>query len=549
MIESISKEAFFSVESLKLSWERYIKVGQQEIKDHVGINSFEWKLEENLKRLHEKIVENKFQPSEAFKFKVPKSNRMQRTLTLLQVEDAIVYQTFANKIATDSYDEVKKTEFNSFGFSTNDQVALGLDIFKEENPDYYFYKKYPAQYSKYKESIKENSLKFKLETDFTAFYDLISHEFLFQYLNDKFISSDEILDLFKSCLKEWGGKKNEYNTFTGIPQTEVASPFFANLVLHELDLVMIDKDNPYYRYMDDIWVFGDNEDELWDILLEIDNFATERGLCLNPKKTIIVEFSEDLDLIDFEPSGYIPIEIENFDTEDDFDGIIDIDNVYSHESIEPKEKMTVQEFVSNCADQISGGYYEINKLFKGTDDLNKRQQNKIVKHCYKIKLAFEAIIHYGYKPNIEESFDYNMFLELLSKYFWKCEHICYVLSFFDKNDDLGKGMLEILYKFKNYEWVVYHIARSLYKNQKLEDNEIHELLSLTLKTDSWFSKSSLYPLILENFENDSSNFETVKQCLFREENQQLLKNVIFGEDIGSKKIFNNSEIREIIRRN
>ena len=132
MIESISKEKFFSIESLKLSWERYIRIGQREIKDHVGINSFEWKLEENIKRLHEKIIENKYVPSEAFKFKVPKSNRMQRTLTLLQVEDAIVYQTIANKIATDSYDELKKTEFNSFGFPTNDQVALGLDILKEE---------------------------------------------------------------------------------------------------------------------------------------------------------------------------------------------------------------------------------------------------------------------------------------------------------------------------------------------------------------------------------------------------------------------------------
>ena len=217
MIESISKETFFSIESLKLSWERYIRIGQWEIKDHVGINSFEWKLEENIKRLHEKIIENKYQPSEAFKFKVPKSNRLQRTLTLLQVEDALVYQAFANNIATDAFNELKKTGSNSFGFAINDQVALGLDIFKEENPEYYFFKKFPAQYLKFAEKIKENKLKYKLETDFTDFYDVISHELLVQYLNEKFISSDEILALFKSCLKEWGGKKNRYNTATGIP--------------------------------------------------------------------------------------------------------------------------------------------------------------------------------------------------------------------------------------------------------------------------------------------------------------------------------------------
>ena len=463
MIESISKETFFSIESLKLSWERYIRVRQWEIKDHVGINSFNWKLEENLQRLNEKIVEDKYQPSEAFKFKVPKSNGLQRTLTLLQVEDALVYQTFANNIASDAFDELKKTELNSFGCPVSDDVKLGLDIFKEENPNYYFYKGYQAQYSKYKESIKGKKLKFKLETDLTAFYDSISHEFLVQYLNEKFISSDEILALFKSCLKEWGGKKNKYITFTGIPQTEVASPFFANLVLHELDLAMMNKENPYVRYMDDIWVFSDNEGELWDILLQIDNFATERGLCVNPKKTIVAEFSEDLDLIDMDPSGHIPIEIENFDPEDDFDAIIEIDNVYSNESIEPKEKITVQEFVANCTNQIGWCYFVISKLLKGTDELNKRHQNKIAKHCYQIKAAFEGIEHYGYKPIIHESFDFNMFLEVLSKYFWKCEPICHVLSFFDENDDLKKGMLKILHEFKNYEWVVYHVAKSLYK--------------------------------------------------------------------------------------
>ena len=110
-------------------------------------------------------------------------------------------------------------------------------------------------------------------------------------------------------------------------------------------------------------------------------------------------------------------------------------------------------------------------------------------------------------------------------------------------------MLEILHKFKNYEWVVYHVAKALYEHQKLENAEIDDLLLLTGQTDSWFSKSFLYPLMIKNFENDSSNLKTVKKYLFQEENQQLLKNVIFNDYFGSNKFFNNSEIREIIRRN
>ena len=53
MIESISKEAFFSIESLKLSWKRYLRVGQAEVKDHVGIDSFGWNFDDNIKRLHD----------------------------------------------------------------------------------------------------------------------------------------------------------------------------------------------------------------------------------------------------------------------------------------------------------------------------------------------------------------------------------------------------------------------------------------------------------------------------------------------------------------
>jgi len=63
MIESISKETFFSIESLKLSWKRYLRATQAEVKDHVGIDYFGWNFDENIKRLHEKIDEKDFYSS------------------------------------------------------------------------------------------------------------------------------------------------------------------------------------------------------------------------------------------------------------------------------------------------------------------------------------------------------------------------------------------------------------------------------------------------------------------------------------------------------
>ena len=143
----------------------------------------------------------------------------------------------------------------------------------------------------------------------------------------------------------------------------------------------------------------------------------------------------------------------------------------------------------------------------------------------------------------------NLKLELLSKNFWKCKVICDVLSYYEQNDDLKKGMLKTLHELENYEWVVYHVAKGLYKKQKLENAEIDDLLLLTGQTDSWFSKSFLYPLMLKNCESDSRQLQSVKNNLFEEENQQVLKNVIFNKYIGSNKFFTNSEIKEILRRN
>jgi hypothetical protein len=223
-------------------------------------------------------------------------------------------------------------------------------------------------------------------------------------------------------------------------------------------------------------------------------------------------------------------------------------------SLEKREKdeMIYGVFSEKCADEIFASYHLIEKLQSEKDELSKNQLSEIEKACYRMKKLFKAMDEY-HDPNeiifLDDGIDFKMFLELLSKYIWKCKVICDVLSCYMWNDDLRKGMLEILHKFKNYEWVVYHVAKGLYDRQKLESAEIDDLLLLTGQTDSWFSKSFLYPLMLKNCESDSRQLQSVKNNLFEEENQQVLKNVIFNKYIGSNKFFTNSEIKEILRRN
>jgi hypothetical protein len=328
---------------------------------------------------------------------------------------------------------------------------------------------------------------------------------------------------------------------------------------------MVEKGNPYCRYLDDIFVFSDDDDELWGIHQQIDNFAIERGMSLNPQKTLVEEFSS-VDLLEMGPSGFEelvdPINehfVEKAELElgieyEEGVGFYIMDSEYGrYLDMDEKDEMVNGVFALNCSDEVIVSYHLIEHLHSEKDELSKNQLSEIERACYRLKIFFEAMEHYSGGNTImimtEKSLDFKIFLELLSKYFWKCRCICVVLSCYMRNDDLKKGMLEILHKFKNYEWVVYHVAKGLYDRQKLESAEIDDLLLLTRQTDSWFSKSFLYPLMLKNCESDSRQLQSVKNNLFEEENQQVLKNVIFNKYIGSNRFFTNEEIKEIIRRN
>ena len=79
----------------------------------------------------------------------------------------------------------------------------------------------------------------------------------------------------------------------GIPQGPAQSFFLANLILHELDELIIDQGLKYYRYMDDIKIYGFEENKLIESLVLIDKYLKGNGLSINAKKTKIERIDED----------------------------------------------------------------------------------------------------------------------------------------------------------------------------------------------------------------------------------------------------------------
>src|SRR5438477_9378271 len=91
----------FHVNNLRRAWrwlntndDRYYKGYFRHI-----YRAYAMAIDENLDDLHKRLVRGTFQPAHATKLYLPKKSGVQRTYTLLNVEDQIVYQGLTNVIA------------------------------------------------------------------------------------------------------------------------------------------------------------------------------------------------------------------------------------------------------------------------------------------------------------------------------------------------------------------------------------------------------------------------------------------------------------------
>ncbi|MDB4656013.1 RNA-directed DNA polymerase, partial [Flavobacteriales bacterium] len=268
-------------------------------KDQVGIRAFGDDLKGNCDRLSEKILKGEFTPSRGFKYYMPKASRTHRTRTVLFIEDALVYQAIANRIAEAQYDNVSQYDSFVFGSVLSPNVKKGLSILEEEDPEYFFFQFWKSLFKKFKDSvihsIEVDKVAYKFETDITGFFDCIPHYNLLQTLSSSFNVEDEILDILSECFNRWSGTKDSYTPGVGIPQGPVPSYLFANLLLHDLDKKIVGKGFSYYRYMDDISIYGYKEEEMLESLVTIDNYLKGNGLSLNSKKTSVEKIDHSVE--------------------------------------------------------------------------------------------------------------------------------------------------------------------------------------------------------------------------------------------------------------
>lgn len=533
-------EKYFNETNLYLAWERVLRWSDRSAKDMFGIKSFRPNLKKNINTLSYKLTESIYEPSRPEKYYVPKSSFMQRTKSILLIEDAITYQAIVNIIGMNAYDKLHQNDHFVFGSVLSPEVKYGTDILKQKDDqetNLFFFQHYLGLYKKFADSINsaiiEEKVTFKFETDITGFFDSIPHYNLLDELSRNFEVEDTILVFLEKCFNMWAGTRERFTPGVGIPQGAQPSFFFANTLLHNLDNLLISDALKYYRYMDDIRIYGYSEEDMIKALIKIDHYLKGFGLALNAKKTTIQEVVND------ETDDSIIRFLEYFkedigSTQSEF--IDEFSNLAEQDSQSEKEGQTIiltneGDIKNFWFDELKYVEKELPKLFiydkeNNTIELPKKVEDReILNLCFKYRLALKKLSILGHsKMPSDELLKY--WMHILKNRFWRADQICWVLNYYKKNSVLKKELFNFVDNFIPYEWFRHQIFMCLNLSQKFTAQELHRLFQQLKNEQSHYSRWALYKLLLFHSKDEQLNTSIMRK-ITNETNFYMKKELLF----------------------
>lgn len=278
-----------SKKNLLLAWRRITSSSDARYKTifrHI-LEAYELSFDKNIEDLQRRLTNGEYVAQPPIRFYVPKPSGLQRPITLLPIEDQIVYQALANLFA-EKVREKRNKLARKYVYSNK----LG----KKDSP--FFLEKWQLGYSQLKRNLKT---KFKdgyvwiATFDISAFYDTIPHEILLKVLSTN--TKGDLYGNAKNWLKIWSSDKEGDQHSHGIPQGPMASDFLAECILLAIDEKMSEQYS-YFRYVDDVRILGKTELEVRQALVYLDILCKSRGLIPNSDKTKIKKVSSADMLVD-----------------------------------------------------------------------------------------------------------------------------------------------------------------------------------------------------------------------------------------------------------
>jgi len=526
---NIMNTNMFSIKDLRLAWERVISSVGTDTKDYFGISVYKSDIDRHLHALLKDLENDEYQPKRAFKYFEPKKVGTQRTKTVLSISDAIVYQAIADKIAYQMYGRLQEMKQHVFGSVLNENVVKGVELLEEDDPDFYFFEYYVNLYNRFIENISDTleseEIEWKLETDITGFFDCIPHSTLVLELRDLRIES-ELLDLLAICLSAWTGTRDKPTYHVGIPQGPAASFLLANILLDSLDRKVIGCGLSYFRFMDDIRVYGRNKGEMLAVLALVDRHLKGMSLSINSSKTVILQVNagdkEDDVLLD--ASG-IPFESEKIAELGDEIVVQDQTQLGSSNN-NPKiihshlafkiYKIALHEQEKELKEILDGNYQ--------SDSISKEEIHRFLTLSQKWRTTVKALKAIdSYSPNQDMVY---VWLFGLRKIFWKANAMVWNLQQYETLEDYHEEFESVLNEFDRFEWVKYQILNLYRKVIGVDEAKYRIALSDLDKEESPLVRLGYFSILVESIEADSKLFESFSSILKREPNGYVKESVL-----------------------
>jgi RNA-directed DNA polymerase len=257
---------------------RLARIGKR---DKVSCAAFEMNIEVELLRLRDELLARTYRPGPYREFTI--YDRKPRKISAAPYRDRVVHHALCRVI-----EPIFEQTFihDSYACRPGKGTHRAVNRFTE----------YARRY------------KYVLKTDVRKYFPSIDHEILFAKIERK-IKCPDTLRLIRLII-DGSNRQDEIlayypgdNLFTpferrkGIPIGNLTSQFFANVYLNDLDHYAQEKlgCRGYIRYVDDITVFDDDKQRLWDIKSRCAEFLTGERLSLHPDKTFVLPVTEGVD--------------------------------------------------------------------------------------------------------------------------------------------------------------------------------------------------------------------------------------------------------------
>jgi RNA-directed DNA polymerase len=262
------------VDALRRAFKRQRRAASPGV-DRVTVDEYEQNLEDNLRRLHERVHSGQYWPKPVLRVYIPKADGGKRGLGLPALEDKIVQSAVAEVL-----NAIYEADFYgfSYGFRPGRSAHGALESLER--------------------ALMTQRVSWVLDLDIRTFFDSLDHEWLVRMLEHR-IADRRIIRLIKRWLKAGVLESGEWRAVeTGSPQGSGISPILANVFLHYAFDAWISQWRTRHaggrivvvRYADDAVIGAEYGGDARKLLVALRERLAKFGLALNEGKTRLIEF-------------------------------------------------------------------------------------------------------------------------------------------------------------------------------------------------------------------------------------------------------------------